>query len=220
MATVEIWSCLVRVYRRVDSIDFTQSCAKTGNKKWKVSAYCEQHQYKSSHKKTSYSHTDSTLSSIQPTDAKDCLLDTYSNHMRWKCPNPSRKVQVGAPHALCSLPVGRLCLVRWIGIAQHSRHWPSKIIKDPKSESGAFFLLFLVSIGCVANFLLMPFWWVLDARFMDDGFFKFLEVLFCWCGTVFVDAVSLFLLGGCFFVFLMFLNFCWRVFDMLLPSSV
>lgn len=72
------------------------------------------------------------------------------------------------------------------------------------SESGAvFFLLFLVCIGCVANFLLIPFLWVLDARFMDDGFFKFFLA-----DVVFVDAVSLFLLGGCFFVFLMFLKFC------------
>lgn len=100
------------------------------------------------------------------------------------CPNPST-VCAGGPHALCSLPVGPLCLVRWINMENWhspawSRHGPSKIIKDPHQKVVLFFF------GC---FL-----------FVLDVLLTFFWSLFCWCGTVFVDAVSLFLLGGCFFV--------------------
>lgn len=74
-----------------------------------------------------------------------------------------------------------------------------------------FFLLFLVCIGCVANFLLIPFFMGTWCTFYGRWFLQaFLADVVC------VDTVSLFCLGDAFFVFLMLLKFSWRVFDMLL----
>lgn len=171
---------------------------------------------KSSHKKTSYSNTDSTLSSIQPTDAKDLFTGHILRPHGDLCPNPTTKV-LGGPHALCSLPVGQLCLVRWINMENWhspawSRHDHQKLSKIHILESGAvFFLLFFICIGCVANcvwslfygYLMHVLWMMVSSSFF----------LLMWYLLILFDC---FVWGMFLFFFWCFSNFGWRVFDLLL----